>query len=183
MTPQQLKALLPTSNTAESSNDSTTNNTEKLYNFAQLGIHFEIHENAIRFYAKENNIIPSKILPAKNGFYRYFKLSDFKNYKPLRRFKKCISPIINKDNYNYTVLQIANIYKVNRHNINSYIRNRKISYVTKPAKSRGIGSCVQLRHVKLEDFDFLKKVKSEPRKEFKEFTLFQRIKLLFGFDI
>jgi len=183
MTPQQLKALLPISNPVDSSNDTTTNNTEKLYSFAQLGTHFEIHENAVRFYAKENKIIPCKIIPAKNGFFRYFRLSDFKNYKPIRRFKKCTSPIINKDDYNYTILQIANRYKVSRHNINSYIRNRRISYVTKIAKSRGIGSNVQLRHVKLEDFDFLKKENYKVKKEFKGFTLFQRIKLLFGLDI
>lgn len=183
MTPQQLKELLPPVKTIERSNDTTTNNTEKLYSFAQLGNHFEIHENAVRFYAKENKIIPFKIVPAKNGFFRYFKLSDFKNYKPIRRFKKCVNPIINKDDYNYTILQIANRYKLSRHNINSYIRSRRISYVTKIAKSRGIGSYVQLRHVKQEDFDFLKKQKPEPRKYFKGFTLFQRIKLLFGFDI
>lgn len=184
MTPQQLKALLPPVKTTESSNDTTINNTDKLYSFAQLGNHFKIHENAVRFYAKENNIIPSKIVPAKRGFFRYFKLSDFKNYQPLpRKFDKCVNPIINKDDYNYTILQIANRYKVSRHNINSYIRNRRISYVTKNAKSRGIGSYVQLRHVKLADFDFLKQQKQEPRKEFKGFTLFQRIKLLFGFDI
>lgn len=183
MTPQQLKALLPPVKTTESSNDTTINNPDKLYSFAQLGNHFEIHENAVRFYAKENKIMPSKIVPAKNGFFRYFKLSDFKNYQPIRRFNKCVNPIINKDDYNYTILQIANRYKVSRHNINSYIRNRRISYVTKIAKNRGIGSYVQLRHVKLADFDFLKQQKQELRKEFEGFTLFQRIKLLFGFDI
>lgn len=183
MTPQQLKALLPPVKTTESSNDTTINHPDKLYSLNDLGSHFKVDENTIRYYVVQNKIVPSKISPAKHGYYKYYKLSDFKNYNPIRRIKKCKNVIRNDVDYNYTILQIANRYELSRHNINAYIRNRKISYVTKIAKSRGIGSYAQIRHVKLEDFDFLKKQKQEPRKEFKGFTLFQRIKLLFGFDI
>jgi DNA-binding transcriptional MerR regulator len=182
MTPQQLKELLPPVKTTESSNDNTTNNTEKLYSFAQLGNHFEIHENAVRFYAKENKIVPSKISPAKRGYYKYYKLSDFKNYNPIRRIKKCKNVITNDVDYNYTIFQIAQYYKLSRHAINSYINKRKIKVVFKKSSTRPIESCAKLRHVRFQDFNFLDKQNTKIKKQI-TYSFIERIKILLGFDI
>jgi hypothetical protein len=183
MTPQQLKALLPTSNPVDSSSNTTPNNTEKLYSLNDLANHFEIAEGAIRYYAKQNKLLPSKIIPAKFGFSNYYKLSDFRNYRPIKRTKRFKNIITDNGNYTHTVLQIANHYKLSRQEINHFIRLKKIKCVYKISSTRPVGSCAMLRHVKPEDFYFLKKEKLLPKKQFKGFTLFQRIKLLFGLDI
>jgi len=182
MTPQQLKALLPPVQTTESSNDNTTNSTEKLYNATEIGNHFQICDGAIRYYVKQNKIAPSKTMQAKFGLSHYYKLSDFKNYKPIKRMKKskCIINDNDNSNYNYTVLQIANHYKLSRQQINNFIRLRKIKSVNKISSTRPAGSRAMLRHVKFADFNFLNKQNHKIEKEIKSWTIIQRIKLLFG---
>jgi hypothetical protein len=88
MTPQQLKALLPPVKTTESSNDTTTNNTEKLYNLKGLGIYFGKDPYTMCCYIKRNNIKYVESKKAPFGYHKYYRLKDFKNYKPTKLVKK-----------------------------------------------------------------------------------------------
>jgi hypothetical protein len=181
MTPQQLKALLPTSNTAESSNDNTTNNNEKLYNLTELGLHYGKHPTTIgRFIAKYN--IKHQVCEAKFGIYKYYRLKDLKDYKPLppvtkRKHSQGSSLIKNSDLY--TIREISNYYNISTQLLNYYVKAKNIKFITKFIDEDKKLGRRNIRYFKLNDFNFLNS--SNPN--YKALTLFQRIKLLFGFDI
>ena len=84
MTPQQLKALLRVSKTADRSNDITTNNAEKLYNLKELGIYFKRDPYTVCRYIRHHKINYVISKKAKFGYHKYYRLSDLRNYKPSR---------------------------------------------------------------------------------------------------
>jgi hypothetical protein len=184
MTPQQLKALLPTSNPVDSSNNITNNKTEKLYSVLELGTHFGINPDTVRYYVTKHQINHVESHAAKNGFSKYYRLSDFKNYIQVRNIKTLKKHLITDDEYDHTVREISLYYRTTKDLVNYYIKSRNIKCVYKPANANTkLSNPHQIRHFKFEDFNFLKKTKSKLHNQFKGLTLFQRIKLLFGLDI
>jgi len=181
MTPQQLKALLPPVKTTESSNDTTTNNTEKLYNLTELGLHYKKHPTTIgRFIAKYN--IKHQVCEAKFGIYKYYRLKDLKDYNPLppvtkRKHSQGGSLVKNTDLY--TIREISNYYNISTQLLNYYVKAKNIKFITKFIDEDKQSGRRNIRYFKLHDFSFL----NGTNPNYKALTLFQRIKLLFGFDI
>lgn len=181
MTPQQLKALLPPVKTTESSNDTTTNNTEKLYNLTELGLHYGKHPTTIgRFIAKYN--IKHELHEAKFGIYKYYRLKDLKDYNPLpaiikRKHSKGGSLV--KPTDLYTIREISNYYNISTQLLNYYVKTKNIKFITKFIDEDKQLGRRNIRYFKLHDFSFL----NPTNPNYKALTLLQRIKLLFGFDI
>ena len=176
MTPQQLKALLPTSKIEENTSDKNIH--EKLYTLDELGKHFSVDGSSIKAYIDKNKINYVKIEPAKFGFHRYYRLDDIKNYRRTV-FRRTKNQIINDEGYKYTLREVSTYYNTSVELLNYHVLSKKIKFIVKQLNiSKGQGRR-NIRHFKLTDFSFL----NSKIRTYKDFTLFEKIKLLFGLKI